>query len=96
MNTIINTKIDNNSYGVLNAFQVSLIANISSNELSKIVYNTSSDYILTRTFNYISSVDEFFQFLDEHWYFQNIDDVMNISCPNIARLNDHLLKKDLI
>ena len=36
--SIINTKIDNYSYGALNAFQVSLLTNVFSNEISKIIY----------------------------------------------------------
>ena len=86
--SIINTKIDNYSYGALNAFQVSLLTNVSSNEISKIIYNTDSDYILTRIFNYIASVDEFFQFIDKLTIFKNIDDVMNLSCQSIAQIND--------
>lgn len=89
--SIINTKIDNNSYGVLNAIQFSLITNVSSNEISEFVYNTDSDYILTRIFNYIVSIDEFFQFLDANRFFRNIYSIMNFSCQNITQLNDETI-----
>lgn len=86
--SLINTKIDNYNYGALNAIQFSLLTNVTPSEISKIIYNNESDFIISSIHNFLSSNEEFMQFLENHKSFKNVDDVMDISCQNIKNLND--------
>ena len=81
--TSINSMFDNCIYGNLNAMHFSLLINATPSVISRMVYQTTDDYISNGVNIHFDYLDKYREFVNKHSRFSGITNELQVTCDNI-------------